>query len=96
MQVQLMGQTWVNSITISAASPDEVGSVISSTEALLRLRHRLAPGQPDDFSIRNISNVQQAADETSRVQSLLLAGIAAVSLIVGGIGIMNIMLVSVN
>ncbi len=96
MQLRLTGQTWVNSIMISATSADAVDSVISSTEALLRLRHRLTPRQPDDFSIRNISNVQQAATETSRVQSLLLAGVATVSLIVGGIGIMNIMLVSVT
>jgi putative ABC transport system permease protein len=96
LQIRLTGQNWLGSITISAQSPDQVNSIISSTEALLRLRHGLTPAQPDDFSIRNISNVQQAASETSRVQSLLLAGVAAVSLIVGGIGIMNIMLVSVT
>jgi putative ABC transport system permease protein len=96
MQIRLTGQNWLGSIMISATSPDAVDSIISSTEALLRLRHRLTPKQPDDFNIRNISNVQQAANETSRVQSLLLAGVATVSLIVGGIGIMNIMLVSVT
>jgi putative ABC transport system permease protein len=96
LQIRLTGQNWLGAITISAQSPDQVDSIISSSEALLRLRHGLAPKQPDDFSIRNISNVQQAASETSRVQSLLLAGVAAVSLIVGGIGIMNIMLVSVT
>jgi putative ABC transport system permease protein len=96
LQVRLTGQNWLGSITISANSPDQVDSIINSTEALLRLRHRLAPKDPDDFAIRNISNVQQAASATSRVQSLLLAGVATVSLIVGGIGIMNIMLVSVT
>jgi putative ABC transport system permease protein len=95
LQIRLTGQQWLGSITISAQSPDHLQSIISSTEALLRLRHGLTPSQPDDFSIRN-SNVQQAASETSKVQSLLLAGVAAVSLIVGGIGIMNIMLVSVT
>ena len=96
LQIRLTGQNWLASITVSAQSPDQVDSIISSTDSLLRLRHGLTPKDPDDFSIRNISNVQQAASETSRVQSLLLAGVAAVSLIVGGIGIMNIMLVSVT
>jgi putative ABC transport system permease protein len=96
LQIRLTGQNWLGSITVSAQSPDQVASIINSIDALLRLRHGLTPSQPDDFSIRNISNVQQAASETSRVQSLLLAGVAAVSLVVGGIGIMNIMLVSVT
>ena len=96
MQLRLNGQNWLSSIFISAQSPDAVNSVVSSTEALLRLRHELTARAPDDFSVRNIANVQQAASETSQVQSRLLAGIAAVSLIVGGIGIMNIMLVSVT
>ena len=96
MQLRLNGQTWLSSIVISAQSPDAVNSVVSSTQALLRLRHGLTQRQPDDFSVRNIANVQQAASATSQVQSRLLAGIALVSLIVGGIGIMNIMLVSVT
>jgi len=96
MQLRLNGQNWLGAIAISAQSPDAVASVVSSTEALLRLRHALSQRQPDDFSVRNIANVQQAASATSEVQSRLLAGIAAVSLIVGGIGIMNIMLVSVT
>jgi putative ABC transport system permease protein len=96
MQLRLNGQNWLSSILISAQSPDAVNSTVSSTEALLRLRHGLTSRQPEDFSVRNIANVQQAASATSQVQSRLLAGIAAVSLIVGGIGIMNIMLVSVT
>ena len=96
MQLRLNGQNWLGVILISADSPDAVDSVVNSTEALLRLRHGLTPREPDDFSVRNIANVQQAASATSQVQSRLLAGIAAVSLIVGGIGIMNIMLVSVT
>jgi ABC-type antimicrobial peptide transport system permease subunit len=64
--------------------------------ALLRDRHRIRPGQDDDFSVRNLADVAQLADESSRVMTLLLASIACVSLIVGGIGIMNIMLVSVT
>ena len=96
MQLRLNGQNWLSSILVSAQSPDAVDGTVSSIEALLRLRHRLTPREPDDFSVRNIANVQQAATATSKVQSQLLAGIAAVSLIVGGIGIMNIMLVSVT
>jgi putative ABC transport system permease protein len=96
MQLRLNGQTWLGSILISAQSPDAVATVIQSTQALLRLNHRLTPRQPDDFSVRNVAAVQAAASETSRIQSLLLASVAAVSLVVGGIGIMNIMLVSVT
>jgi putative ABC transport system permease protein len=96
MQLRLSGQNWLGSILVSAQSPDAVDSVVNSIEELLRLRHGLTPTEPDDFSVRNIANVQQAASATSKVQSSLLAGIAAVSLIVGGIGIMNIMLVSVT
>jgi putative ABC transport system permease protein len=63
---------------------------------LLRQRHRLQPYQGDDFSLRNLSEVFQTQEESSRVLTLLLAAIASVSLLVGGIGIMNIMLVSVS
>ncbi|HEY5094725.1 MAG TPA: ABC transporter permease [Candidatus Eremiobacteraceae bacterium] len=96
MQLRLNGQSWLGTIFVSAQSPDAVASVVSSTEALLRLRHALTTRAPDDFSVRNIADVQAAASATADVQSKLLAGIAAVSLIVGGIGIMNIMLVSVT
>ena len=95
-QQRLSGQTWVNSIQISASSPDTVNGVVDATERLLRLQHHLSPRQPDDFTIRNISNVQQVRIATTQTQTLLLAAVAIVSLIVGGIGIMNIMLVSVS
>jgi putative ABC transport system permease protein len=64
--------------------------------ALLRQRHRLQPYQDDDFWLRNLSEVLQSQEESSRVLTLLLGAIASVSLVVGGIGIMNIMLVSVT
>jgi putative ABC transport system permease protein len=70
--------------------------VIDATERLLRLVHHLSPIAPDDFTIRNVSNVQQVRIATSSTQALLLAAVAIVSLVVGGIGIMNIMLVSVT
>ncbi len=65
-------------------------------EALLRERHRILPGQDDDFTIRNLTEVFQAQETSAQVMSILLGAIASVSLIVGGIGIMNIMLVSVT
>ena len=95
-QERLTGQTWVNAIMISASDPDAVAGVIDATERLLRLVHHLTPVQGDDFTIRNIANVQQVRMATASTQALLLAAVAVVSLIVGGIGIMNIMLVSVT
>jgi putative ABC transport system permease protein len=95
-QERLTGQTWVNSIMLSASAPETVAGVIDATERLLRLEHHLTPVDPDDFTIRNIANVQQVREATVQTQALLLAAVAVVSLIVGGIGIMNIMLVSVT
>ena len=99
LQERLTGITfnrWVGSILITATSPEAVPGVVDATTRLLRIRHHLTARQPDDFSVRNISDVQQVRIATSQTQALLLAGIAVVSLIVGGIGIMNIMLVSVT
>jgi len=96
LQDRLTGQSWVNTIFVSAATSEGVAGVADATERLLRLRHHLAAAQPDDFSVRNIADVQQVRLATSATQALLLAGIAVVSLVVGGIGIMNIMLVSVT
>ncbi len=93
---RLTGNSWVGNIAVSAMTPEDVPGVIDATGRLLRLRHHLAAYQPDDFSVRNISDVQQVRLATSQTQALLLAGIAVVSLVVGGIGIMNIMLVSVT
>jgi putative ABC transport system permease protein len=96
LQDRLMGQNWINSIMVSAVSSDAVPGVVDSTERLLRLEHHLTAQAPDDFTIRNVANVQQVRIATSQTQALLLAAIAVVSLVVGGIGIMNIMLVSVT
>ncbi len=95
-QERLTGQTWVNAIMISASAPETVAGVIDATERLLRLQHHLTPVEPDDFTIRNIANVQAVRTATVQTQALLLAAVAVVSLLVGGIGIMNIMLVSVT
>jgi len=72
------------------------GQALEQMSDLLRQRHRIQPGQDDDFSVRNMEEVFQAQETSAQVMSMLLAAIASVSLIVGGIGIMNIMLVSVT
>ena len=86
----------VDSIMLRAASGEQMQAAQEEAQALLRQRHHLQPGQDDDFSIRNMQEVFAAQEASSRVMSLMLAAVASVSLIVGGIGIMNIMLVSVR
>ncbi|MSO55308.1 MAG: FtsX-like permease family protein [Acidobacteria bacterium] len=96
VQKRLQGQQNIQSITISAASADSVAEVADAVAVVLRNQHKLIAGEPDDFMIRTqeeIASIRTASIETF---TQLLAGIAAVSLIVGGIGIMNIMLVSVT
>jgi len=84
------------SVAVSATSADSTTRAESQIRALLRDRHRLPLGADDDFSIRNLSEIASAQQEGTRTLTTLLAAIAAVSLLVGGIGIMNIMLVSVT
>jgi putative ABC transport system permease protein len=81
---------------VSATSAGTTDRAQRQIQALLRDRHRLQPGSDDDFSIRNLSELAAAQQEGTRTLTTLLAAIAAVSLLVGGIGIMNIMLVSVT
>src|SRR5439155_22860338 len=95
-QRKLMGITYVNWIVVSAVSESQVNEAVRQITELLRQRHRIRPGDNDDFFIRTQLEASNTAEETSRVMTLLLASIAAVSLLVGGIGIMNIMLVSVT
>jgi putative ABC transport system permease protein len=83
-------------IMVSAVSADATERAERQVKALLRDRHRLAPGADDDFSIRNLSELASAQQQGTKTLTTLLAAIAAVSLLVGGIGIMNIMLVSVT
>jgi putative ABC transport system permease protein len=96
LQKKITGQDWLQNIMVSATSQDASYAAQGQITSLLRDRHRIRPGQDDDFSVRNLADVAQLADESSKVMTLLLASIAGVSLIVGGIGIMNIMLVSVT
>ncbi len=86
----------VRTMMVQAASAEAMPGVETSMIALLRQRHRLRDGQGDDFYVRNLTAAADSAAETTRVMSLLLGAIASVSLLVGGIGIMNIMLVSVT
>ena len=86
----------VRAIMVKAESHEVMPQVESAIVALLRQRHRLRDGQENDFSVRNLTAVADSAAETTRVMSLLLGAIASVSLLVGGIGIMNIKLVSVT
>jgi putative ABC transport system permease protein len=93
---RVLGNNRIRSISILASSEDEIPDAMASIEKVLRREHHLRAGAPDDFQIRNASDFLATLGETTQVFSLLLAGIAAVSLLVGGIGIMNIMLVSVT
>ena len=95
-QKKLMGITWLDDILCSAVSQDVVKQAGRQAGELLRERHRLRPEEPDDFNIRNPEDVIQAQLEASRTLTLLLIAIASISLVVGGIGIMNVMLVSVT
>jgi putative ABC transport system permease protein len=93
---KLLSTTYIPTIYVSAATGDATSAAEQQIGEVLRARHNLRRGQPDDFTVRNLTDVANAAESTTRVMTLLLGGIAAVSLLVGGIGIMNIMLVSVT
>ncbi len=86
----------VMQVALTVANADDLGYVQGEIEALLRQRHGIGPGEEDDFVVRNISEIVAARTATTRLMSLLLGAVAGISLIVGGIGIMNIMLVSVT
>jgi putative ABC transport system permease protein len=86
----------VGAILVKVRQASAMRDVEGEIHTLLRQRHRLQPGQDDDFTLRNLSDILESQEASSRVLSLLLAAIASVSLVVGGIGIMNIMLVSVT
>jgi putative ABC transport system permease protein len=93
---KLLSITYIPTAYISAVSADQTAAAQQQIGDILRMRHNLRQGQPDDFNVRNLTDVANTAQATTQVMTLLLGGIAAVSLLVGGIGIMNIMLVSVT
>jgi putative ABC transport system permease protein len=96
VQKKVLGNTTVRIAYVSAVSQDATYTAQSQIGELLRQRHKLTANEPDDFTVRNMTDVAEAANETSKTMTILLACIAGVSLLVGGIGIMNIMLVSVT
>lgn len=95
-QLRLFGLDYVNAIAVMAKDNVPLEEVTFDIERTLRRQHRLRSDQENDFNIRNMSDIVSTAQETSATLSLLLASIAAISLVVGGIGIMNIMVVSVT
>jgi putative ABC transport system permease protein len=93
---QLQGRQRIGQVLISARSAGEVAQAQTEIDALLRQRHRIGPGQDADFSMRSQEEIASTSAQTSKTLSILLGSAAAISLLVGGIGIMNIMLVSVT
>jgi putative ABC transport system permease protein len=94
---RLTGQTtYVQMLMVSANDPKQISMLENEINVLLAQRHRIVPPAQNDFSVSNLADIAAAASSTGAVMELLLAGVAAVSLVVGGIGIMNIMLVSVT
>ncbi|MGH9315049.1 MAG: ABC transporter permease [Vicinamibacterales bacterium] len=96
VQKKLMGIQHLNNITVSAASAGQTLATADEIINTLRVRHKLEQGEPDDFMVRTLEEMASVRTETTRTMTALLASIAGVSLLVGGIGIMNIMLVSVT
>jgi putative ABC transport system permease protein len=86
----------VQQISVGVADPDGLSTAQAEIEALLRQRHKIQPGEDDDFNVRNLAEIVSARTQTTKLMSWLLGAVAGISLIVGGIGIMNIMLVSVT
>jgi putative ABC transport system permease protein len=93
---KLRGVTFIQNVQVSATSAGEVPVVADRIASLLRVRHKIQPGDPDDFMVRTLEEMANVRKEATQTMTALLASIAGVSLLVGGIGIMNIMLVSVT
>ena len=93
---RLTGNTTFRAFNVQAASPEQLPAMVQQITELLRQRHRIGPDRDDDFIVRSQQEITEMATATSRIMTYLLGAIAGVSLVVGGIGIMNIMLVSVT
>jgi macrolide transport system ATP-binding/permease protein len=94
LQQRLVG--YVNQIYVQATTQSQVQTAIGQVTDILVRRHRIRPGDINDFSVRNLSQIAETAESSGRIMALLLAAVASISLVVGGIGIMNILLVSVT
>jgi len=93
---RLQGIDYIQSVDVRAVAADHMPQAQAQIEELLRVRHKIAPGAEDDFTVRNMSEIAETAAEATQMMTVLLGSIASISLLVGGIGIMNIMLVSVT
>ncbi|MDO4203363.1 MAG: ABC transporter permease [Selenomonadaceae bacterium] len=93
---RLLGITYVQSVNVQVSSQDKMNLVQGDIEALMRQRHRITLGKEDDFNVRNMTSLMETVNETTSMLTLFLGSVAAISLLVGGIGIMNIMMVSVT
>lgn len=96
VQERLLGITHVQTISVASASADRMSQVEADITNLLRIRHKILPNREDDFTVENMADVLETVQQTMQTLTLFLGAIAAISLLVGGIGIMNIMLVSVT
>ncbi len=95
-QERMLGITYVQSINVQVSSPERMDQVQAEIETLLRQRHRITGDKEDDFTVRNLTSLMETMSQTTTMITLLLGSIAGISLVVGGIGIMNIMMVSVT
>ncbi|MCK4337735.1 MAG: ABC transporter permease [Candidatus Aminicenantes bacterium] len=96
-QRRLIGRTdRISSIDVSAVTAERTQEAMDQIKEVMRIQHKIAPGAEDDFNVRNMSDIAESAAESTKILTILLGGIASISLLVGGIGIMNIMLVSVT
>ncbi len=93
---RVLGTRYLHEMAVEAATPDAIPSVMRDIQVLLRHRHHLPDYKEDDFTLRNMADLQAMLAGTTQTFSVLLGIVAAISLLVGGVGIMNIMLVSVN
>src|SRR5258707_5319303 len=93
---RVVGGTTLRNINVQVGDARQIGAAQQQIVSLLRQRHNIRPGRDDDFTVRNQQEIADAATATTAVMTILLGSIAGVSLVVGGIGIMNIMLVSVT
>jgi putative ABC transport system permease protein len=95
-QFRVFGTEWVRAISVQVTSEQQMDVALAEIDQVLRRQHRIRPGEPSDFNVRDQTSLLSTFQETTQTFTFLLAGIAAISLLVGGIGIMNIMLVSVT
>ena len=96
VQKRLMGVSYLDRITIGVDTADHVPFAMTNIESQLKIRHDIAPGAPNDFRVRSLDEIAAVRSAGAQTMTLLLGAIAAVSLVVGGVGVMNIMLVAVS